>query len=397
MLTKFYPFGNGEAFIENEIEFVSKKFDRVLLIACDIDKNITKSRKIPENVNVIRINAEGKLRDIAAIPSIVMKFSVLKEELSKCAGIKQKLFAQYFESKSTRIYKSIIKHLDIEELRQDEITIYSYWMFVTARVGIMLKNLLGNSVKHSFTRAHRYDLYAEHNGLSYLPMREHILSEYDRILPCSEHGSEYLKSRYKDYGEKINTAFLGTFDYGTGKVSEDGIFRVVSCSRMESVKRVERIVEVLKLLDSEKYKIEWTHIGGGSLYDKITAQASESLSYVKCVFKGDMSNADVMEYYKNVPADLFINVSSSEGLPVSIMEAMSFGIPVAATDVGGTSEIVNDGKNGYILSSDFKNEELAKIIELFINQNVDYAKMRKEARDFWEERFMAIKNYNNLC
>ena len=37
---------------------------------------------------------------------------------------------------------------------------------------------------------------------------------------------------------------------------------------------------------------------------------------------------------------MFINLSSSEGIPVSIMEAQSFGIPVIATNVGGSGEIV---------------------------------------------------------
>ena len=40
--------------------------------------------------------------------------------------------------------------------------------------------------------------------------------------------------------------------------------------------------------------------------------------------------------------DLFVNMSLSEGIPVSIMEAISFGIPIIATNVGGNAEIVND-------------------------------------------------------
>ena len=58
---------------------------------------------------------------------------------------------------------------------------------------------------------------------------------------------------------------------------------------------------------------------------------------------------DVNEIFSMI--DLFVLPSLSESLPVSIIEAMSFGIPVVATDVGGVPEIVADGETGYIISS----------------------------------------------
>ena len=48
----------------------------------------------------------------------------------------------------------------------------------------------------------------------------------------------------------------------------------------------------------------------------------------------------MLDYYKNNIIDIFINLSASEGIPVSIMDAISFGIPCIATNVGGTGEIV---------------------------------------------------------
>ena len=54
-----------------------------------------------------------------------------------------------------------------------------------------------------------------------------------------------------------------------------------------------------------------------------------------------------------------MNVSESEGIPVSIMEASSFGIPVIATNVGGVGEIVENGYNGLLLNKDFLNRDLS--------------------------------------
>ena len=59
-------------------------------------------------------------------------------------------------------------------------------------------------------------------------------------------------------------------------------------------------------------------------------------------------------------------MSETEGIPVSIMEAQSYGIPVIATNVGGTSEIVHDGINGVLLSRNFDTADLLNAIETVI-------------------------------
>ncbi|NMC40567.1 MAG: glycosyltransferase, partial [Bacteroidales bacterium] len=85
----------------------------------------------------------------------------------------------------------------------------------------------------------------------------------------------------------------------------------------------------------------------------------------------------------------FINVSSSEGVPVSVMEALSFGIPVIATDAGGTSEIVNN-TNGRLIPVDFDPKDLAAIIENLVHDE-KYQGYRHNARKSWEENCMASK------
>ena len=95
--------------------------------------------------------------------------------------------------------------------------------------------------------------------------------------------------------------------------------------------------------------------------------------------------------------DLFINVSEYEGIPVSIMEAISAGIPVIATDVGGTSEII-DEKFGKLIPKDFKVEYLAEIITKFHFKSFEEKnEMRNSARLFWNEKFNAEKNYNEFA
>ena len=101
-----------------------------------------------------------------------------------------------------------------------------------------------------------------------------------------------------------------------------------------------------------------------------------------------------MKEYQSMDINLFLNVSEYEGVPVSIMEAMSFGIPVIAMNVGGASEIVQDQYNGKLLNKDFSIEELCESISYFININDSTMRnYRKNARNTWESFFSAEKNY----
>jgi glycosyltransferase involved in cell wall biosynthesis len=85
--------------------------------------------------------------------------------------------------------------------------------------------------------------------------------------------------------------------------------------------------------------------------------------------------------------DLFLNVSTTEGVPVSIMEAFSAGIPVYATNVGGTSEIVNSG-NGKLMDKDLTPEKLAHEIRSF-NELTSETKLTL--------RNNALKTYSEKC
>jgi len=100
-----------------------------------------------------------------------------------------------------------------------------------------------------------------------------------------------------------------------------------------------------------------------------------------------------MNFYKNNPIDVFINVSQSEGgNPVSIMEAQSCGIPLIASAVGGNKEIVHE-KVGILLNPDPTSEEIANGIITFM-ENHELIKERKYySKINFEERYNSNKNF----
>ncbi len=396
MLTKFFPYGTGEAFIENEIKVISEYYDNITIIACEVpEKDSNVIRKVPENVTVHKVAANSKKKDI--IKGMMKKLSYdgnFKKEKKECKGLTRKAFLTYFEEKSQRIFNEIKEKHYADDVTKEPYMLYSYWFFMTARVGTLIAEKIAKPVK-MFTRAHRYDLYADQNKAGYLPYRKLFLDTYDEVFPCSDNGTAYLKKLYPDRSNNVRTALLGTLDHGIGKGSSDGVFRIVSCSRVEPVKRVNKIVEALHMIDHYEIDIEWTHIGDGSLFEDLKQQAEKQLGNIRYIFTGNMKNEDIMKLYQKEPFDLLVNVSSSEGLPVSIMEAISFGIPCVGTDVGGTKEIVIDGVTGKLIPSDFETNELADIIKNFAG-NGNMSVKRESCREFWETHFRAVENYKKL-
>ena len=157
------------------------------------------------------------------------------------------------------------------------------------------------------------------------------------------------------------------------------------------------IIEALEILPSS-IKLEWIHFGDGELMEHIKDLSQKKLSKkknIKYTFKGYKHNEYVMNYYKETHIDCFITTSSTEGMPVSIEEALSFGIPIIATDVGGIAETIND--NGILLPSNPDVKQISDaIISLYNKTEEEINQMRHNSYKIWEEKFDSEKSKKTL-
>lgn len=409
IITKHFPFKPirtpGESFLKNELPVISRHADHVHIFCTEVTEQEREPVALPENATAYVTTRHGTKYDkivsyIRGILSLVHPPVILREDLAG-KPLDAQLYGAYFYQRGAQKYARILKLLKKVRLEQN-VLIYSYWCYDHAYAAIKLKEQLApHHHTFCFSRAHRYDLYEYNHRFSrdteYLPLRKWLFKHLDRVLPCSMSGRHYLCEKYPAFKDKFSLSYIGTLDHGEQPLKRDQKIHLCSCSRLVSLKRVERLADAVNTLQKKGYAIQWTHFGGGQLYDKLVKKAQSELAQCECLLPGYVKNEDVLKYYSQHRVDLFINVSASEGLPISIMEAASFGIPIIATDVGGTSEIVRHGENGYLIPGDFTDEALVAAIETFI-QCGDRAQndMRRASRSIWQQNFQGLLNAHNM-
>ncbi len=281
----------------------------------------------------------------------------------------------------------------ISSNQEHNVFLYSYWCNDSALALAFLKN--SNKKIKTFTRLHRWDLYFEESKYNYLPFRKIICDCLDAVFSISKDGIDYIAKTWKVTNtSNIRLSRLGILNNRQPIETINNHFKLVSCSNLIAVKRIDLIIESLKFLESCSW--EWIVIGDGPQREFIEANISLLPDSSSVKIMGRMPNKDIYNLYEKEKPDLFINLSSSEGIPVSIMEAMSFGIPVIATDVGGTREVVNN-ENGILLEANPHPREVARNLNDFIslNQNEKRTK-RRAAYETWKDNYSAKSNYNEF-
>ncbi len=391
LFTVSYPYGSKEQFLETEITYLSEAFKEVIVIPMQTDR---KMREVPPNVKVDAAFSEKNSNAKFLIYSFlsiylykeIFKYPFVLLSLTRLS----RLFA--FVGKGVCLYKYLKNAYGSENI------FYSYW-FNGAVFGCYLYDKHVHPIKF-FTRVHGSDLYLEVNK-DYLPLRPSVLKKITKVFSISENGKKYLEDHYAFDAKKVTCSRLGSKDNKiyTRMTESPKEFSIVSCSHISPVKRIDMLLKALCLVakDNTDINILWTHIGTGDQYSDLKELSSQmSVKNLEVRLLGSLSNKDVLQYYKTHNIDLFVNVSRSEGIPVTFMEAFSCSIPVLAIDNGGISEIVNDD-NGVLLDSHSSLEDVSKGISACVKHKDALRVKKSMARSMWERSYNADINYISFC
>lgn len=391
LLSWEYPYMPGEAsFIEPELPALTARFD-VRIAACLNDgTSIERPVACP-----VPYGPAGKGKKLPAIFGVLTDpyfYGDLARALRAGGGpgkIRRRLGYVFYCYLHAHRFAASLKRTFKTGWTPD--VGYSFW----GREGAYALALLKKSARnlHAVSRFHGFDLYPERSVYGFLPFRSALHRNLDQLYFISGQGLAYDRTHMPGYDSKLRLALLGCLSTEARIAPDFSKLVIVSCSRAAPEKRLELLIDALSKIDG--IPISWHHIGGGAGLEALREKSMELLSQKEAIsftFHGPVKNSGIRPLYQSIGARLLINVSSSEGLPVTMMEAFSMGLPVMGTDVGGVREIVTSG-TGILLNANPSPDEIALALTNYARMDRQtFDRMSRSAYRLWAEKLDAEKN-----
>lgn len=421
LITEGFPYSKPErSFIIPELEVLAKHYD-VQIIACTAQSVVTKAiadddiAQLDERVKTDWIETgfsagglKGKLLAAKYMLRALTDKAYKNEVRRMLTDRKNSSSAEKKQAKKDILFFKMCSDRYFDLLKEiigcdgEKAIIYTFWNNTFTLSAARVKD--SNNNIRLVSRIHGYDLYEERTASGiWQPFKTDIDRKTDKLIFLSQKAKDYYLDRYvadredKSDCSKYRICRMGVSPKASrNMMSNAGELHIVSCSAMIKLKRIDKIISALNLLPDD-VNVRWTHFGAGPLETKLAYLADQEIgnkTNISYEFKGFVPNDALLDYYTDTPIDLFITTSETEGVPVSIMEAMSYGIPVIAPDIGGISDQI-DG-NGILLSAECSIEEVSQAILRIYTAKADDPEciiaMRDRSYDLWCQRFNSQSN-----
>lgn len=190
------------------------------------------------------------------------------------------------------------------------------------------------------------------------------------------------------YSGKISVVRLGVDDESNKQSDKsNGVINILIVARLEKLKGHIDLINAFNKLSTIHNNLTLTIVGDGDEMDMIKDKVKN---------KGSSNNIEIVgfsnptEYYKR--ADIFVLPSYSEAFPLVILEAMSHGLPIVATNVGGIPEAIENGVQGYTFNPGDVNELIDKL-NILIQCRETRVQMGQNSR----KRFVCEFTKDKMC
>lgn len=398
LLTDEFPYAYGEPFLLPEIAYLSEEFS-LTIVSSNTTSSVTKS--LSPEIPIHRVKYTLSLLEKIKYGFSFFGNSVCRQELLRILKTKGLHIVKIKQAIGAYALGTMWYHLleKLDDFSQQDI-LYFYW-YNAKLVGtaLAMRNKLTRPI--ILCRLHGYDLYNERVEKTFRQPFKPLLDSYiDHLFFVSNAGYEYYKTTFGFRNpQKYSISYLGSENsFGIARPHSSSSFILVSCSNVIPLKRVELIIRALALIN--EFVISWTHLGGGSSLQSVIELAQSELGKKDTItfnFTGNLENSQIHEYYQNNDVDSFILVSETEGgCPVSIQEAMSYGIPIIGTSVGGIPEMI--AGNGFLLGENPTDVQVAEAIQGMFDakRNGTMREMREASRQVWVNNFNSDINFSHF-
>ena len=210
--------------------------------------------------------------------------------------------------------------------------------------------------------------------------------------------SKHLSKVVENWGVQPNKLII--IYNGTKIVNDDvsntnqGTVNLITVGRLAPWKNIDTIIKSVNLLKQYDMKFKLFIVGSGPLESELKKLVSDLNLSTEVIFTGQKKYTELTKYYEN--SNIYIQASGYEGLPHVLLEAINYDLSVISTPIGGSNEILQDGKNGYVLNLEKgkkpNSENLKNIILETINQKELTEDKKKNAKKLLHSIFDESKN-----
>ena len=210
--------------------------------------------------------------------------------------------------------------------------------------------------------------------------------------------SKHLSKVVENWGVQPNKLII--IYNGTQIVNDDvsntnkGTVNLITVGRLAPWKNIDTIIKSVNLLKQYDMKFKLFIVGSGPLESELKKLVSDLNLSSEVIFTGQKKYTELTKYYEN--SNIYIQASGYEGLPHVLLEAINYDLSVISTPIGGSNEILQDGKNGYVLNLEKgkkpNSENLKNIILETINQKELTEDKKKNAKKLLHSIFDESKN-----
>ena len=220
-------------------------------------------------------------------------------------------------------------------------------------------------------------------------VRSFSIKKSDIVVTPSKHLKNFiLNLGFKNKIEIINN---GVFipEENTNIFTNDQI-NITIVSRLVSHKNIKKIIRAIADLNDPLVYLNI--IGDGPELNQLQKISLESNNKDNIIFHGKLNRDDINHIFLN--SDIYIQASNYEGLPHSLLEAMSYGIPVLCTPVGECKEILGNEDRGYILDLPVSKNNIKSKISEIIGEKDIANKKGERGKDFINEKYNLTNSFN---
>lgn len=220
-------------------------------------------------------------------------------------------------------------------------------------------------------------------------------AKVDAFITMSQHQKKYLHEKWGIAENKIHVIPIsfGKAKTVQPKTPNKNVIKIVSVFRMCWEKNIDGNLRVIKELKEKGINVHYNIYGDGPDAGQVW-YLTDKYNLQNCVtYHGKVDNSVIKE--KLAQYDFFLQLSHSEALPTSVIEAQSFGLPAIVSDSGGLPEAILNGKSGYIVATHAA-ENAANAINTLWNDDKKYKLFSETAIRYAHANFSVNIEVNKL-